>query len=212
MLEKAFHKDANLLLAHDKKPFWQVPFAEYLSWFNKPNLIGKYSGRDGHILSINIRDSVANATVRINMPDKNRSYIDHIQLKKFDKRWLIISKAAQKQTVRQQKRILFIVSSANTHGETQLPAGASFSELVYAYDAFDQAGFDIDFISTSGGEVPLAYIDPSNPDHTKYLFDTDFMYALKIVKQPRKLMLKTTPPCTILVAVTLCIKYLTTQK
>lgn len=55
-------------------------------------------------------------------------------------------------------RILFVLSSARFHGQSQLPASISFGEVVHAWDSFTAAGYDVDFVSPEGGAVP---IDPS---------------------------------------------------
>lgn len=55
-------------------------------------------------------------------------------------------------------RILFVLSSARFHGQSQLPASISFGEVVHAWDSFAAAGYEVDFVSPEGGAVP---IDPS---------------------------------------------------
>jgi len=114
-----------------------------------------------------------------------------ILLKNINNQWQIISKAAVKQSSTQNgARILFILSSAHFHGSSKLPAGASFSEIVNAYDRFKQAGYTVDFVSPEGGAIPLAYIDTSNALYKAHLYDSDFMYALKHTKRANQLQAK----------------------
>lgn len=54
-----------------------------------------------------------------------------------------------------KERVLFVVSSAKMHGSSQLPASISFGEVVFAWDIFNAAGYAVDFVSPSGGSVPI---------------------------------------------------------
>ncbi|MBY0572848.1 MAG: type 1 glutamine amidotransferase domain-containing protein, partial [Undibacterium sp.] len=118
-------------------------------------------------------------------------FIDAFLLKNIDNRWQIISKAAVKQVSKQNGvRILFILSNAHFHGTSQLPAGASFAEIVNAYHTFKQAGYTVDFVSPEGGAVPLAYINTSSPLEKEYLYDSDLMFALKNTKKASQLLAK----------------------
>ena len=186
-IEKAFYKNAELLLENKTRPMWHVPVKEYVSWF-EDNEQGKFNGRIGEILNIDIDDEIATAKVEILMPRTKRRFVDMFLLKKLDSRWQIISKSAQgNPSQRHGERILFILSNALFHGNSQLPAGASFSEIVNAYETFKNAGYTVDFVSPEGGEVGLAYINTSKPLHRKYLYNNDFMYALANTKAPEQI-------------------------
>lgn len=189
-IARAFHPDADLLLERDAKPISKVPVAEYLTWY-KPENQGKFNGRVGEILQIDVNDKLAQAKVEIILPAKKTRFIDMLLLKKIDGQWQIISKAASQQVSQQNaQRILFIVSNAHFHGKSKLPAGASFSEIVNAYHTFKQAGYTVEFVSPEGGAVPLAYIDTSDSLHKQYLYDGEFMFALKNTKKPSHLQAK----------------------
>ena len=178
-ISQAFHPQADLLLAKADQPFWKVPLSDYLSWFPAAKA-GQFNGRIGEILSIEVDGDIATAKAEILLPQKQQRFIDVFLLKRINQQWQIISKAAtQQQSVQSGQRILFILSSAHFHGSSQLPAGASFSEIVNAYAEFKQAGFTVDFISPAGGAVPLAYIDTSDPAQKAHLYNQDFMQALK---------------------------------
>lgn len=186
-IKQAFHPQAELFLAKEGQPIWQVPVDEYLSWF-KPAKTGQFNGRIGEILSIEIDGDLASAKAEILQPQSGQRFIDMFLLKRIDGQWQIISKAATGQASAQHgQRVLFILSDAHFHGSSDLPAGASFSEIVKAYSTFKQAGFTVDFITPSGGAVPLAYIDTSDPLHKQYLYNHDFMQALKHSKTAAEL-------------------------
>lgn len=76
-------------------------------------------------------------------------------------------------------KILIVVSNVLFQGNSSLPAGNSFSEIVIAYDVFVKAGFDVDFVSPKGGMIPLSYINTSDSLQSAYLYNCDFMYQLK---------------------------------
>lgn len=185
-IRQAFSVGAELLLENKDKALWTVPVEDYISWF-KADKKGQFNGRIGEILSIDIDGRAATAKVEILLPQRRKRYVDFFLLKKLDTGWKIISKTAVGETANNNgKRILFIVSDAFFHGDSQLPAGASFSEIVNAYDSFKQAGYTVDFVSPGGGMVPLSYINTSILRHRQYLYDTDLMYKLKNALRPQQ--------------------------
>lgn len=184
-IDAAFNEHANLYLEKSDTPLWVVPVNEYRGWFN-PKKKGQFNGRIGEILAIDREGHIATAKVEIIIPHRDIRFIDMFLLKKLDKQWQIISKSAlQANDNSHGERILFILSNAHFHGDTTLPAGASFSEIVKAYDVFKNAGYTVDFVTPQGGAVPLSYINTSDPIHKKYLYNQDFMYGLKHSKMPQ---------------------------
>lgn len=184
---QAFSSDAKLLLEKQGQALWPVPVEQYATWFDKQNK-GKFNGRIGEILAIDVEGKVATAKVEILMPNRSERYLDMFLLKKLDGKWKIISKtAAGDKANHSGERILFIVSNAHFHGDSKLAAGVSFSEIVKAFDTFKQAGFTVDFVSSQGGAIPLSYINTSVPIHKKYLYNSDFMYAIGNTKSPSEI-------------------------
>jgi putative intracellular protease/amidase len=189
-IAKAFNPNADLLLEKEGQAFTKVAVNDYLNWY-KPANQGKFNGRIGEILQIDVNGDLATAKVEIIIPSQQSRYMDVFLLKHVDKQWQIISKAAAKQASKQNGvRILFIVSNAHFHGTSKLPAGASFSEIVNAYHSFKQAGYTVDFVSPEGGAVPLSYIDTSDALHKEHLYDSEFMFALKNTKRATQLVAK----------------------
>ena len=194
LIKKAFYKDANLYLNNKQNKLFIVSANTYANWYNTTNQ-GKFTGRIGNILNVDYTNGIASAKVEIIFPKKNMRYIDLFLLKKINNQWKIISKTASidksefSKTINDNK-ILFIVSNASFHGTSKLPTGNSFSEIVNAYDTFKKAGYSIDFVSPKGGSVPLAYINTSDELVKKYVYDIDFMYALKHTKTPQQITAK----------------------
>jgi len=183
----AFNADAKLLLEKKDVELFEVSAKKYASWFKNDNA-GKFSGRIGEILQIEVSGNVASAKVEILLPERKRRYVDLFLLKKLSNKWKIISKtAASDESNQHGKRVLFIVSNALFHGTTKLPAGASFSEIVNAYDEFKKAGFTIDFVSPNGGAAPLSFINTSDELQKQYLYNADFMYAIGNTRTPAEI-------------------------
>jgi putative intracellular protease/amidase len=187
-LHDAFHDSAILYLEKADMPLWEVSAKEYTDWHKDSNK-GRFNGRTGNVLNIDIAGSIATAKAEILIPGKNARFIDMFLLKKLSGQWQIISKSAIADTTDRQptnKRILFITSSAHFHGDTDLATGVSFSEIVNAYHVFKEAGYNVDFVSPEGGAIPLSYINTSAPLHKKYLYDRDFMYAIGHTATPEQ--------------------------
>lgn len=185
LIKRAFAKEARLLLSKEGQDTWFVDPKEYSSWFKNK---GQFNGRVGEILSIDVVGDIATAKVEILIPKKSIRYVDLFLLKQLSDGWKVVSKAATSETVKLSgERILFIVSNAHFHGDSKLPTGVSFSEIVKAYDTFKKAGYTIDFVSPKGGAIPLAYINTSEHIHKQYLYEPDFMHAIKHTKKPSQI-------------------------
>lgn len=183
-LEKAFHIESELFLDDKEQNLWVVPSEEYISWF-KRKAPGTFNFRIGEILSIDQFGNTASAKAEIIMPKLKKRFVDYFILKRVDNNWQIVSKAATSEVSnRTGERILFILSNADFHGNADIPAGSSFSEIVNAYATFIAAGFTVDFMSPDGGQIPLAYINTSEPIHKQYLYNADFMYKLANANSP----------------------------
>ncbi len=178
-ISNAFYPDAELFLDGKDGAIRVVPIKEYVGWF-KDHEPGKFTGRVGNILSLDWFGNIATAKAEILVPQRNARYVDMFILKKNQLgQWKIISKTANsEESPKQGKRVVMIVSNAHHYGDTDIPTGNSFAEIVTAYDVFDQAGYSIDLVSPQGGAVPLAYINTADPLEKRYVYDADFMYAL----------------------------------
>lgn len=186
-IEKAFYPEANLFLSHKDKDLWIVPVSEYTKWFKTGNQ-GQFNGRIGRIISIDLYNNIALAKAEIVIPEKKIEFIDLFLLKKIQGEWKIISKSASSlESNKSGRHILFIVSNAHYYGKSIIATGNSFSEIVNAYHTFKTAGYTVDFVSPEGGSIPLAYINTSDTLQKQYLYDRDFMYALKNTKKPAEI-------------------------
>lgn len=91
-LIEAFHPDATLYLT-GKEGFDRYNPTQYADFFahREP---GKFNGRIGKILSIEVTKDIATAKASISIQESNLVYIDLFLLKKTDEQWQIISKTA----------------------------------------------------------------------------------------------------------------------
>lgn len=87
----------------------------------------------------------------------------------------------------QPPKILFIVSNAHFYGDSDLKTANHFAEIVYPYDKLIKAGYTVDFVSPTGGAIPIGYIDTSDFIIKKYLYDAEFMDLLKHTNQPHQI-------------------------
>lgn len=82
------------------------------------------------------------------------------------------------------ERILFIVSNAHFYGDSERNTSNHFSEIVHAYDVFEKAGYDVDFVSPEGGAIPIGYINTSDSIQKRYIYNNDFMDDLESTQNP----------------------------
>lgn len=189
-LMSAFSDDATLYLKDKNNLLKVISPSTYVSWFQE-GVSGKFNGRFGKILSIDTEGDIATAKVEILIPNKNSRYVDLFLLSKKHNGWKIISKTASSfKSMKKGDKVLFFVSNSHFYGNSKLGTGNSYSEIVEAYDEFVNAGYDVDFVSPNGGAVSLAYINTSNSIAKKYLYDIDFMYALKNTISPKDVIVK----------------------
>ena len=92
MLKSAFTEDATLYLT-GRDGFKRYTPTEYAGFF-KNGEKGKFNGRDGKVLAIEIVKDIATAKVEIAGPERKWVYIDLFLLKKIENEWKIISKTA----------------------------------------------------------------------------------------------------------------------
>lgn len=92
-LESAFTENATLYLTGRDGIFKRYTPKDYIGFF-KNGEKGKFNGRTGTVLSIEIVNDIAMAKVEIAGSDRTWVYIDLFLLKKIENEWKIISKTA----------------------------------------------------------------------------------------------------------------------
>ena len=93
-IKKAFAHNATLYLTNKEGEFKIYTPQEYTGFF-KNRTPGKFNGRVGKILKIEIEKDIATARAEIVIPERKSRYIDLFLLKNIDgEGWKIISKTA----------------------------------------------------------------------------------------------------------------------
>lgn len=59
-------------------------------------------------------------------------------------------------------RVLIAMTSHDKKGDTGQPTGAFLPEIAHPFDVFSRAGYDIEFVSVRGGQVPLDGVDDAD--------------------------------------------------
>jgi putative intracellular protease/amidase len=85
---------------------------------------------------------------------------------------------AQNKKSKKMKKILFVVTSHGTKGNTGEPTGYYLAEVSHAWEVLKNAGYEIDFVSPLGGKPP---VDGYNlNDSSNKAFIEDSVYQNKI--------------------------------
>lgn len=87
-----------------------------------------------------------------------------------------------------QNKILFVTSNQVFYGKTKITTANHFEEIIVPYDIFIKAGYSVDFISPSGGAIPIGYINTSDNLQKKYLYDGLFMDKLEHTLKPSEII------------------------
>ena len=93
LIGSAFYEDATLFLSKKDQEIYALSPKEYADLFEKRER-GKFNGRYGTILAIDISNNIATAKAEIHIPKANMQLIDLFLLKKLQGEWKIIGKAA----------------------------------------------------------------------------------------------------------------------
>ncbi len=93
IIQEAFYPEADLFLSKKDQEIWVLSPKEYAALFENREK-GKFNGREGRILMIDMANNIAMAKAEIKIPSRNMVYMDIFLLKKLSGQWKIISKAA----------------------------------------------------------------------------------------------------------------------
>lgn len=93
LIASAFYEGAPLFLSKKDQEIYLFTPKAYSELFEKRER-GKFNGRYGKILDIDISNDIATAKAEIHIPKGNMRFIDLFLLKRLEGQWKIISKAA----------------------------------------------------------------------------------------------------------------------
>ena len=82
------------------------------------------------------------------------------------------------------KRILIVLTSNNTLGNTGKETGFYLPEVTHPEAVFEKAGFAIDYVSPQGGKAPMIGIDLSDPLNQAFLDQPEKMAKAENTLRP----------------------------
>lgn len=71
-------------------------------------------------------------------------------------------------------KILFVVTSHDKLGETGEPTGYYMGEVTHTWKVLKDNGFEIDFVSPKGGELPVYGVDLEDAINKEFLENTEY--------------------------------------
>ena len=159
VLASAFHPTADLrYVKNEELVVW--PVQDYISAVRP----GRKANCISRIVSIDILGTAAQAAIELEYP--SLKFIDYINLLKIQGEWLIAIKTFARHPIEEKKRVLFVLTSHETMGDTGRKTGLHLGEVSHAYRPIHDAGYEIDFVSPQGG-------------HT-YMYGTDMNDSLNL--------------------------------
>lgn len=90
-------------------------------------------------------------------------------------------------TIKNKKTILFALTSHGELGDTGRRTGAYAPEFAHPSEVFEREGYDIAFVSVSGGEVPLDGVKEQDTTTTEFLDRPDIARLLTATPKAEEL-------------------------
>lgn len=86
-----------------------------------------------------------------------------------------------------KKKILFVVTSHGTKGNTGEKTGYYLGEVSHPWEVLHEAGYEIDFVSPEGGNPPVDGFDLSDPVNKKFWEDSVYHEKITHTLTPDKI-------------------------
>lgn len=86
-----------------------------------------------------------------------------------------------------KKKILFVVTSHGTKGNTGEKTGYYLGEVSHPWEVLHEAGYEIDFVSPEGGNPPVDGFDLSDPVNKKFWEDRVYHEKITNTLTPDKI-------------------------
>jgi putative intracellular protease/amidase len=87
--------------------------------------------------------------------------------------------------MRKQEKILIVLTSHDSLGNTGRATGAYLSEITHAPAAFAEHGMEIEFASPKGGKAPLDGVDLADAVNARFMEDVSFRKGVEQTKSLR---------------------------
>lgn len=170
LLKRAFHPQADL--RYIKKGSIHLWTAE--DYISRAQL-GKTQDCQSRIIAIDIEGNAAVAKIEIEY--STRKFVDYINLLKEGDTWKIAVKTFSKKAL-DKKKILFVVTSHETLGNSDRKTGLHLGEVSHVYKPLQEAGYEIDFVSPKGGQTYMYGVDINDPMTSWFVQNSTAYYKL----------------------------------
>ncbi len=85
------------------------------------------------------------------------------------------------------QKVLIVLTSHDTLGETGKETGFYLPEVTHPLDAFTRAGLTIDFVSPKGGKAPMVGVDLEDPLNQAFLEDSEQVTRVENTLHPAQI-------------------------
>jgi putative intracellular protease/amidase len=82
------------------------------------------------------------------------------------------------------KKILIVLTSHATLGSTEKETGFYLPEVTHPESVFEQAGYEIDYVSPEGGKAPMIGIDLTDPINKAFLENAEKVAKVESTLNP----------------------------
>ena len=85
------------------------------------------------------------------------------------------------------QKVLIVLTSHDTLGDTGKETGFYLPEVTHPLDAFNRAGLTVDFVSPKGGKAPMVGIDLADPLNKAFLDDSEQVSRVENTLNPAQI-------------------------
>ena len=85
------------------------------------------------------------------------------------------------------KKVLIVLTSHDTLGDTGKETGFYLPEVTHPLDAFTQAGLTVDFVSPKGGKAPMVGVDLEDPLNKAFVEDSEQVARVENTLNPAQI-------------------------
>jgi putative intracellular protease/amidase len=85
------------------------------------------------------------------------------------------------------KKVLIVLTSRDTLGDTGKETGFYLPEVTHPLDAFTRAGLAVDFVSPKGGKAPMTGIDLDHPLNKAFLENSELVSRVENTLNPSQI-------------------------
>lgn len=169
-LRSAFHPTADLRYVKGDADYRIWPIDDYIGGV-KP---GQKADCVARIISVDRLGNAAQAKIEIEYPQLK--FADYINLLKVDGEWKIAIKTFSRQRIDPAKKVLFVLTSQETMGDSEEKTGLHLGEVTHAYWPLKDAGYEIYFTSPKGGKTRMYGMNLNDPVNLRFVQDPTAYY------------------------------------